>query len=366
MRSHRQLFSPVFVILLSLFWLATPAASHAKKKPFDRIVVFGTSLSDSGNAFVLIKDPTYYNFGGCDFATPLNVPPYDTLDELLIPDGVYARGGHHVSNGATWIEQYARSQGLAGTTRPALRSSGTKASNYAVGGARAREFDCRFNLLDQLAVYQEDFKKTSSKTLVVIEMGSNDVRDALMGMASIPYVSPVDPVSPDDPAYNDYLNYLEYLQKIQAVQESTLHPALSNIIETIYQLHLDGARHFLIVNVPAIGLTPAVKTFGDAVAEQANLLAKGFNIELSKEINVLNQLFGEDIITVLDLYRLLTDISNNADDYGITNTDTPCITPNIPPYTCARPDTYLFWDGIHPTKAVHAIVAQEAYELLRK
>ena len=39
------------------------------------------------------------------------------------------------------------------------------------------------------------------------------------------------------------------------------------------------------------------------------------------------------------------------------------MTPGIAPFTCQRPDEFLFWDGIHPTKAVHAIIANEAVGL---
>src|SRR5262245_37755746 len=105
--------------LMSLLALVLPTQSWAAANvTFDRIVVFGTSLSDPGNAFALTGQET----------TPL----YDTLNQLLIPDAPYARGGHHFSNGATWVEKFARPFGLTGTVRPAFQSASAKATNYAV------------------------------------------------------------------------------------------------------------------------------------------------------------------------------------------------------------------------------------------
>ena len=65
-----------------------PAAVPADTT-YDRLVVFGDSLSDPGNAYVLT---------GMSL-----VPPYTDL----IPEHPYARGGQHLSNGSTWIEQLA-------------------------------------------------------------------------------------------------------------------------------------------------------------------------------------------------------------------------------------------------------------------
>jgi outer membrane lipase/esterase len=31
--------------------------------------------------------------------------------------------------------------------------------------------------------------------------------------------------------------------------------------------------------------------------------------------------------------------------------------PSSPPFRCAQPDRWFFWDGIHPTRAGHAIIA---------
>src|SRR5689334_20174526 len=107
---------PALAGALTACALLLMAAPLAAQTPYDGIVVFGTSLSDPGNAFALR--------GGT------NTPPDYLVDPLLVPSAPYARGGHHFSNGATWVEQYARSLGLAGSVRPAFRSASPKATNY--------------------------------------------------------------------------------------------------------------------------------------------------------------------------------------------------------------------------------------------
>ena len=85
--------------------LAAPGWAAAQSR-FSGIVVFGTSLSDPGNAFVLVGDQ--------------GTPPDFMLNPLLIPSVPYAKGGHHFSNGATWVEQY-REVGWPGRQRPGRR-----------------------------------------------------------------------------------------------------------------------------------------------------------------------------------------------------------------------------------------------------
>lgn len=328
---HLPFRSRILPLLASLLLVAT--VSSAQEKQFDRIVVFGSSLSDSGNAFVLLSNPQDYGFDeSCNLGTPANMPPYDKLDDFLIPDGTYAKGGHHVSNGATWVEQFARGRGLSGNTKPALGNKGTKASNYAVGGARAVDYPCRFNLSNQLAAYLEDGILATEKTLFIIEIGANDVRDAL---------------ATQDP------NIIGY--------------ALSNIGNAIGTLYSQGARKFLLVNVPAIGETPAVKMIdiiAPGAAAAANALTQGFNSNLVPLLNFLNATLPEVDIRMFDLYTALNEIIADPENFGISNTQDACVTPNVAPFTCKNPDSYLFWDGIHPTKVVHAIMAQRAAEVL--
>lgn len=312
------------------------STSLAREQPYDSILVFGGSLSDPGNAFVILSDPSSFGFDeSCDPLTPMNVPPYDTLDDLYIPDGSYATGGHHVSNGATWIEQFARNKGLAGYTRPALRNVGQKARNYAVGGARANDYPCRFNLPDQLDAFLESGVGVSADTLVVFEMGGNDLRDVLVG----------------------------------AVPPEALSAALESIGAAIGELYERGARQFLLMNVPDIGKAPAVQILdslypGYDIADAATYLTDMFNQGLVGLRFQLEYWYPDTDVRIFDVRALLDAIVENPGDYGIEVTDTPCITPNVAPYKCRDPDTYLFWDGLHPTKAVHKIMSDAAAELL--
>ena len=65
-------------------------------------------------------------------------------------------------------------------------------------------------------------------------------------------------------------------------------------------------------------------------------------------------------VRILDIYSTLDSVVAQPGAYGFVNATDACITPNQAPFKCAKPDTYVFCDGIHPTEALHAIVAQQA------
>jgi phospholipase/lecithinase/hemolysin len=309
--------------LMSLLALLVMVPSLVEAEvSFSRIVVFGTSLSDSGNAFALTGQAS--------------TPPYDSLDPFLVPDAPYAKGGHHLSNGATWVEQFARPLGLAGSVRPAFQSSNPNATNYAVGAARARE--AGFNdLSDQVSMFLSDFGGVApSDALYVIEMGSNDVRDALVALGS------------------------------GGDAGAIINAAIGAIGDSITALYAAGARNFIVANVPNLGLLPAVRILdgispGSAAA--AGLLSQSFNLALNTLLGFLSGL--PDIeIAVLDIFQVVNALVATPEAFGLTEVQQACVTPNIPPFACQNPDEFLFWDGIHPTEAVHGIFAQEAAAVL--
>jgi phospholipase/lecithinase/hemolysin len=317
----RRQFYVLPAVLATLTLTLGTADPDAAVRPYERIVVFGTSLSDSGNAFGMR--------GGT------STPPDYLVDPFLVPSAPYANGGHHFSNGATWVEQFARSVGLAASAHPAFRGAGNGATNYAVGAARARNDGTNFNLSDQVTAFLQDFGGVApSDALYVIEMGGNDVRDALV-------------------AFSQGQNGAAIIQA-----------AVQSIAQNLTILYSAGARNFLIWSVPNIGLTPAIRTLGPGVAAFAGQLSAAFNTALSGALIQLSAALPGIQIARLDAFTLIGEIVADPSGFGLTDVTSACITPGVTPFTCENADDFLFWDGIHPTKVAHGIVAQEAASVL--
>jgi phospholipase/lecithinase/hemolysin len=310
----------LFSILLAFIALTPAWASAADRlhRPFDRIVVFGDSLSDPGNAFALTGEH-------------LTPPSYgmDTPAELLtlIPDAPYAKGGHHFSNGPTWIEDLGKSIGLGASVGPAFAPGHANATNYAVGGARARAVGS-FHLAVQVGAFLADFPRGApADALYVVALGGNDVRDAL-----------------------------------QSGNPAIIGDATGSIVENINDLHGAGARKFLVWNSPNIAVTPAVRAIA-AVTPGVDVLGAAAGLSLAFKVNLDIALAGlRATLPGIEIMRFdaFTEINNivaNPAKFGLDDVATACITPNVPPFQCRRPDRHLFWDGIHPTRAGHAIAA---------
>ena len=315
MRTNMPRFSTRH-LLLSLTLLVTVAAPLLAQDSAPTFVVFGDSLSDPGNGFALIKTNA--------------TPPDFGMNALLIPSAPYARGGHHLTNGDTWIEQLAASLGASSSVLPAFASSNPHAMNFAIGTARARDDGVNPSLSDEVAAFvQRTGGQAPADALYVIEIGGNDVRDAV--------------------ASGD-----------QAAALAILQSAANATADAVSLLHAMGAQHFLVWNVPNAGLTPAARLSGTTAA--AALATTTFNGLLVTALTPL-QLAGVGIIP-FDANALVTAIVMTPQAFGLTDVVDACVTPGVPPFTCKTPDQFLFWDGIHPTTAGHALIAHAVALLL--
>jgi len=304
------------LLVSAVVLLLTVPPSASAQAPTERLVAFGTSLSDSGNAFALV--------GGT------NTPPDYLVDPFfLTPNAPYTRGGHHFSNGPTWIEQLARTLRANVNAEPAFKGANPRAMNFAIGSTRAREDGINPSLQLQVNAYLQATGGTASpQALYAIEIGSNDVRDALTAGAGA-----------------------------QAILLSALNAIRTNVTT----LYAAGARRFLIWNVPNPALTPAIRVLNSPQASAgATLVTTTFNQLLDGQIAVLRAMLPGIDIVKLDVFQLLNAAVANPAAFGFTNVTTPCITPSEAPFFCQTPREYLFWDGIHPTTAMHGIVAEFA------
>lgn len=302
--------------------LAAPGWAAAQSR-FSGLVVFGTSLSDPGNAFALTGEA--------------GKPPDFNLNPLLIPSTPYAKGGHHFSDGATWVEQWARSVGLGDSAGAALASNNPHATNFAVGAARAYNDGVTFNLARQVDTFlQRNGGVASPQALYVIEMGSNDIRDAFQIYATGGNGGPI------------------------------LAQALGSIAATIQRLYFAGAREFLVWVAPNVALTPAIRSLPPAAQGLASFLTQSFNGNLAGVVAQLSGGLPGISIVRLDAYQMLNAIVADPAAFDLTDVTTACLTPDVAPFTCHHANDYLFWDGIHPTKAGHAILAEKAAQVVQQ
>ncbi len=310
-------YSLVVLAALASLAMAKPGAAAEP----ERLVFFGDSLSDSGNHFVA-------------FGTSA-IQPFQP-----VPDDSYAIGGHHFSNGATWAEDIAADLGTPTSGSPSLREPGLF-TNYAVGRARARsgaDVFSDFDLSTQVGLFLTDFNgKAPPEFVYVVWIGSNDLTDAVRALA---------------------------IDSSGGLSQAILTQAVGAVVQNLQTLWGAGARRFLVPSLPDPALTPYVRSFGPAGEYGAHLLAAMYNAGLETVLAKLETgLPGTEFLR-LDMNAVFGEVMAGAQIAGL-NTEDPCLTFEVEGKAiCAKPQQYLFWDGIHPTKTAHRFIADAALEVL--
>jgi outer membrane lipase/esterase len=95
------------------------------------------------------------------------------------------------------------------------------------------------------------------------------------------------------------------------------------------------------------------------ISKYATHLSKEFNEMLDR---LLPQYNGLNILRV-NTFALLNNVYGYPQRYGLTDVMDPCFSGDeqTAGVVCNNPDAYLFWDSIHPTAAVHEILAEKVY-----
>jgi phospholipase/lecithinase/hemolysin len=128
----------------------------------------------------------------------------------------------------------------------------------------------------------------------------------------------------------------------------------------IQRLIQAGATQFLVPNLPPLGLIPRLNG-SPTTALPATAASLLFNSYLATGIGVLRDFYPHRKLAIyqLDTFRLLRSIVATHSAYSLTNVTAPA-QGQFP----LDPDTYLFWDDLHPTTRGHNILANGAIGLM--
>jgi phospholipase/lecithinase/hemolysin len=299
----------------ALAFVASPllAAPAARAATYSAEYVFGDSLSDNGNLASL--------------ATPFPFPP-----------------SYHDSftNGPVAVAGLASDLGLS--LEPSLWVTGStgRGTNYAVAGATAA-FDAvggppLINLPEQVGAYglyaaSHMGAVDPATSLYVVMIGGDDVRNAAL----------------------------------HGTGQGAITTGVNAELAAISTLAAENARHFLVVNVPNVGLIPEFSQDNASLAATATTLSQLYDRDLATGLAAIgSSLPTGTSLTQFDLYGYNAGLLANASALGFKNTTDRCYTDT--PYSASAtpqcgPDganigTFAYWDSIHPTARVHALWAQ--------
>jgi uncharacterized protein (TIGR03437 family) len=286
----------------ALFFLSVPLFAQI---PFTQFVVFGDSLSDNGNLYA----------GTSLLGVPQPGPP-------LYATGEYTDGTNSIPSTSgplgLWIEQLAAKMNL-----PVPQPFAKGGTNYAVASALTGT-NSAFSpttlsvpyLTDQLNLFLSTNRTPPVTALYSFWGGSNDIRAGL------------------DPAI-----------------------AVSNVQGNIDTLAKAGGKYFFWVNLPPLGEVP--ENIGTSNRSSLDAASVAYNQACTKAIAQLKTAHPGITLVTLDAYSLFLSITQNPSLYGFINVMSPA-----QGMSGINPNTYLFWDTLHPTTAADAYLASAAYNAI--
>ncbi len=320
--------APARLALLLVALVFGSLSAARAQTAYSQIIVFGDSLSDTGND----ADVSQGKYG-------LRVPGYQLDGEINYTDGRFTSGKDtqpaSTLHGGVWHEQLAKLfLGL-----PAATASLDGGLDYAYGGATTAD-----------GTRELDF--TSSLGITVNNMGQQ-ITDYLAKNTADPAALYIVWGGANDLFVSDTAADALLLTGTQAAKRESL------LIEKLAQA---GARNFLVPNLPPIGDTPRYNaSAGDTAAYNAACVA--FSDRLDRRIPKVVAALAAQGITVsikrLDVYGLFQRLLANQEAYNFYN-----ITQSSQGEDGVKPDNYLFWDDVHPTTSGHYQLAVEAYTVL--
>ena len=238
----------------------------------------------------------------------------------------------------TWHEQLAKTFfSLAKAT-----NSLDGGTNYAFGGATTKDGT------QDRTVVDNPFPFTGGQFTITIDNIGKQVNDYLASHSPDPNALYIIWGGGND-LFDDY-------------SPTSVNDTANRVGGLIMRLANAGARNFLVPNVPPLGAVP--NSFGDPNRVAGlDLASANYRAQLNSVVASVVSSYAGNGITIhvygLDVWLDLIRVLGQPLRYGFVNTTVPA-----QGQSGVNPDTYLFWDDIHPTTGGHHQLASGANRLL--
>ncbi|HEY1072939.1 autotransporter domain-containing protein [Brevundimonas sp.] len=248
--------------LAALTLAAVSTASAAGAQSYNRLVVFGDSLSDNGNLYLATSG-----------STPTSPPYYQG----------------RFSSGPVFTERL-------GFNAANFMGPVTGSINYAFGGARTDSQASPLGMRVQLAQYQSRGGKFGSGDLVSILGGANNIFQGLPAAGASS--NPTGSIAPVSLAAAADINFI-----VGGVAQA-------------------GAGTILVTNLPKLSLTPQFRS--TPAAPLADYAVTTFNGALLTGLNATAAARPGTNIIMMDLFKIGDVIAGNPSAFGVSNVTQPC------------------------------------------
>ena len=293
---------------------------------FTQIIVFGDSLSDDGNITRRVNDLFFLSYPGHDFDY---ADGRFTNSTNTFPPSLRFAGVWHEQLAGKFLQRapafYSLSLGLDYAFGGATTNDGviqrTVISNVTPfgGGQLAIRID---NLGQQITNYLASHTPDPG-ALYVVWGGGNDLFDDA-GAANVTATA-------------------------------------NRVGALVSRLAVAGARNILVPNIPPLGAVPHYNLTAGAAA--LNGASASYRTQLNAVLDATSSSLASQGIAAriyrLDIFTLFQTLVAQPGYFGFTNTLN-----SAQFQTTVNPDSYLFWDDIHPTSAAHFQIAAAADRVL--
>ncbi len=294
-------------IVCSLLLLILVTPSHGQAQ-FERVIIFGDSLSDTGNLAII----------------NLPFPYFD----------------NRISNGPVAVDFVTQSLGLNANRSGHLFSNGS-GINFSVAGGNIVGGDPE-DLTQQVdAFFATESGRFSSLDLVTVFMGGNDLRDIR--------------------------NIADESSAAQRINETA-----EVFKQQTQRLIGAGAQKIFVPNVANIGRVPETQSRESSdpgVSNRASTYVQSYNRLLKSISDELVETSDADIV-LFDLFSALEGILDTPQSFGFDASAQGCFDPDDFDIQTSCIlfgfNSRVFFDSLHPSSKTHQLIAEQMISLLPK